>query len=325
MFADILSMALQPTNMVMFLVGLATFGSLVTIALPFVERDVMRSRMKAIASERERLRQQSREQLANKPAQLREAQEGFMVQFVEKFGLRKLIDHNETRNRLKMAGLRRPSHLVTFVFFRAVGPFILSIGAFAYLYFALPDQSGNVRLLICLVAFYLGFYLPNIAVKNLIARRQALIIKSWPDALDLLLICVEAGISIENAFKRVGEEIATASIPLAEEMILTTAELSYLQHRRQAYENLGDRTGLASVKAVATSLIQAEGYGTPLGSALRVLAQESRDMRMAEIERKAAALPPKLTVPMIAFFMPVIFVVILGPMIIEVMVVRGGL
>ncbi len=316
MFADIISMVLQPVNTVMILVALLTFGALVTIALPFFERDKLRSRMKAIANERERLRQQNREQLAKKQAKLREASGGFMVQFVEMFGLRKLIDHNETRNRLDMAGLRRPSHLITFVFFRAIGPFIFGIAAFAYLYFTFPDQSGNERLLICLGVFILGFYFPDIVVKNLMVRRQALLTKAWPDALDLLLICVEAGISIENAFKRVGEEAAAVSIPLAEEMFLTTAELSYLQHRRQAYENLGNRTGLACVKAVVTSLIQAEGYGTPLGSALRVLAQESRDMRMAEAERKAAALPPKLTVPMMVFFMPAIFVVIIGPVII---------
>lgn len=125
--------------------------------------------------------------------------------------------------------------------------------------------------------------------------------------------------AIEPAFARVAREIGTASVPLAEEMTLTVAELSYLQDRRKAYENLGKRTGLATVKSVVTSLIQSERYGTPLGVALRVLAQENRDTRMAEAEKKAAALPPKLTVPMILFFLPVIFVVILGPSIIMVM------
>jgi tight adherence protein C len=137
-----------------------------------------------------------------------------------------------------------------------------------------------------------------------------------------MLICVESGMSVDAAFKKVSEEVGTQSIPLAEELALTTAELSYLQDRRQAYENLATRTNIDGVKAVCTALIQAERYGTPLGQALRVLAQENRDMRMAEAEKKAAGLPPKLTVPMILFFLPVLFVVILGPAAIRVMDIR---
>jgi tight adherence protein C len=119
--------------------------------------------------------------------------------------------------------------------------------------------------------------------------------------------------SVEAAFAKVAAEIGAQSVELAEELSITTAELSYLQERRKAYENLASRTGLPGVKAVVTSLIQAERYGTPLGQSLRVMAQENRDMRMAAAEKKAAALPPKLTVPMIAFFLPVLFCVILGP------------
>jgi tight adherence protein C len=136
------------------------------------------------------------------------------------------------------------------------------------------------------------------------------------------LICVESGMSVDAAFKKVGEEIGSQSIPLAEELALTTAELSYLQDRRQAYENLAARTNIDGVKAVCTALTQAERYGTPLGQALRVLAQEIRDMRMSEAEKKAAGLPPKLTVPMILFFLPVLFIVILGPAAIRVMEIR---
>jgi tight adherence protein C len=138
-----------------------------------------------------------------------------------------------------------------------------------------------------------------------------------------MLICVESGMTVDAAFKKVGDEIATQSIPLAEELGLTTAELSYLQDRKTAYENLAIRTNLEGVRAVCTALIQAERYGTPLGQALRVLAQENRDMRMAEAEKKAAGLPPKLTVPMILFFLPVLFIVILGPAAIRVMDARN--
>ena len=150
------------------------------------------------------------------------------------------------------------------------------------------------------------------------ARRQVSIQRAWSDALDLLLICVESGMAVEPALQRVASEIGSASVPLAEELTLTVAELSYLQDRRKAFENLAKRTGMATVKSVTTSLIQSERYGTPLGTALRVLAQENRDARMSEAERKAAALPPRLTVPMILFFLPVIFIVIMGPAVMKI-------
>ena len=155
-------------------------------------------------------------------------------------------------------------------------------------------------------------------VENLVQRRQTSIKNAFPDALDMLLICVQSGMSVEAAFGKVSSEIGAQSLELAEELSLTTAELSYLQDRRQAFENLGKRTGIPGIKSVATALIQAERYGTPVGQALRVMAKENRDMRMSEAEKKAAALPPKLTVPMIIFFLPVLFVVILGPAIIQV-------
>jgi tight adherence protein C len=142
---------------------------------------------------------------------------------------------------------------------------------------------------------------------------------AFPDSLDLMLICVESGMSIEHAFRKVGQEIGVQSVPLAEEFALATAELSYLPDRRTAYLNLAARTGLDSIKQIATVLIQAEKYGTPLGTALRVTAQESRDQRMMMAEQKAASLPPKLTVPMIVFFLPVLMVVVMAPAIISVM------
>jgi tight adherence protein C len=154
-------------------------------------------------------------------------------------------------------------------------------------------------------------------LSNQISKRQASIRQAFPDALDLTLICVESGMSTEQSFRKVATEIGMQSIPLAEELTLATAELSYLADRRQAYENLAARTGLEGVRSVATALIQAERYGTPLGQTLRVLSQEFRDQRMNTAEKKAAALPPKLTVPMILFFLPVLFVVILGPAYIE--------
>jgi tight adherence protein C len=164
--------------------------------------------------------------------------------------------------------------------------------------------------------------LPLMLLKNKIQRRQLSIRRAFPDTLDLLLICVESGMSIEAAFRKVSDEVGTQSVALAEELTLTTAELSYLPDRRQAYENLAKRIDLDGVRSVCMALQQSERYGTPLATMLRVMAQENRDMRMSEAEKKAAGLPPKLTVPMILFFLPVLFIVILGPAAIKVMALK---
>jgi tight adherence protein C len=201
----------------------------------------------------------------------------------------------------------------------------LAVLAFSLFYIFLVldfDQPPVVKVGMCLVATYIGMQLPYLFLKNRIARRQQSIRRAFPDALDLLLICVESGMSIETAFRKVSQEIGTQSVPLGEELTLTTAELSYLPDRRQAYENLAKRTDMEGVKSVCVALQQSERYGTPLGHTLRVLAQENRDMRMSEAEKKAAALPPKLTVPMILFFLPVLFIVILGPAAIKVMAIQ---
>jgi tight adherence protein C len=175
------------------------------------------------------------------------------------------------------------------------------------------QQSTLMKIGMCIGATWAGMQAPMLFLTNAISKRQLSIKRAFPDALDLLLICIESGMSIEAAFRKVSSEIGSQSIALAEEFSLTTAELSYLQDRKVAYENLAKRTGLEGVKSVCLALQQSERYGTPLGQTLRVMAQENRDMRMNEAEKKAAALPPKLTVPMIVFFLPVLFVVILGP------------
>jgi tight adherence protein C len=170
-----------------------------------------------------------------------------------------------------------------------------------------------IKIGMCVGAAFFGLQAPMLFLKNAITKRQLAIKRAFPDALDLLLICIESGMSIEVAFRKVSMEIGAQSVALAEEFTLTTAELSYLQDRKVAYENLASRTGVEGVKSVCLALQQSERYGTPLGQSLRVMAQENRDMRMNEAEKKAAALPPKLTVPMIVFFLPCLFVVILGP------------
>ncbi|MCB1459009.1 MAG: type II secretion system F family protein [Nitratireductor sp.] len=292
--------------------------------MPLLARDELSVRMKSAAIERDKIRARERAKLANQSkrgpaASLKQDSSGVMRDLVEKLNLRKALADDNTFNNLKMAGYRKQSHIYVFLFFRLVLPFIMWLAALVYVFGVLNlDRPFMVKMTITLFVAFAGFYAPNMFVKNQIGKRQLSIRRAWPDALDLMLICVESGMSLEAAFRKVAHEIGIQSPQLAEELILTTAELSYLQERRKAYENLAARTGLDGVKAVSMALIQAERYGTPLGTALRVLAQENRDMRMAEAEKKAASLPPKLTVPMIVFFLPVLFAVIMGPAMIQI-------
>jgi tight adherence protein C len=235
-------------------------------------------------------------------------------QIVDRFNLAKDAEDGEITAMLRMAGYRGHGPVVTFLAVRLIMPLAMLLLASAYVFLLLDlGLPFVVELGIVLVAAALGYYTPFLYVRNRITKRQHAIRRAWPDALDLLLICVESGMSIEAALLKVSAEIGAQSVELAEELSLTTAEMSFLQDRRKAYENLGTRTGVDTVRSVVTSLIQAEKYGTPLGQSLRVLAQDGRDQRMGEAEKKAAGLPPKLTVPMIIFFLPVLFAVIMGP------------
>jgi len=222
-------------------------------------------------------------------------------------------------DKLAQAGYRGPQPVTTFYFFRFITPFIFLVLIAIYLFlindFHLPVMS---RLCFCVGGALLGYYAPNVYISNVAAKRRESIVAGFPDALDLLLICVESGMSIEAALQKVSQEVGGSSIELAEELSLLVAELSYLPDRGQAYQNLAKRTNHPGVKSVATAMVQAERYGTPLGGALRMMAKENRELRLAAAEKKAAALPAKLTVPMILFFLPVLFVVILGPAIIKV-------
>jgi tight adherence protein C len=312
---------MSPQIAVTLLAAIAAFATALTVLMPVLSRDRLSTRMQIMATERDKMRAARLADIAKKDGQgrLRSTPKGFMQDTVDRFNLRRVFDSEEVRDKLKMAGLRGQAPLVTYMFFRVAMPIIIAIMALLYL-FVIADYQypALVKVGLAVGAAYAGYYVPNMFVENLVQRRQTSIKNSFPDALDMLLICVQSGMSIEAAFGKVSTEVGSQSLELAEELSLTTAELSYLQERRQAYENLGKRTGISGIKAVATALIQAERYGTPIAQALRVMAKENRDMRMSEAEKKAAALPPKLTVPMIIFFLPVLFVVILGPAIIQV-------
>ena len=308
---------INPTFIVTILTAICAFATVLTIAMPMLARDRMDHRMQRHG---DRARQDARRAArrngrAGPQGSLRKAPKGFMQQIVNRLNLRKMFDTEELRDRLKTSRLARTGAARRFHVLPRRGAARSSSRAPSSTcsFSAAMAYPPLIKLMMALAAAFLGSYAPSIFIENLIQKRQQSIKMAFPDALDMLLICVQSGMSVEAAFGKVSKEVATQSLELAEELSLTTAELSYLQDRRQAFDNLGKRTGIPGVKAVTTALIQAERYGTPVGQALRVMAKENRDIRQSEAEKKAASLPPKLTVPMIIFFLPVLFVVILGP------------
>ncbi|MEM8616445.1 MAG: type II secretion system F family protein [Pseudomonadota bacterium] len=318
-FAQSLS---DPATLISMLVAFAVFGTIISVMLPALQGNKLETRLKQVTSQRERLRRSSRAALEQKG--LKREAKGTISDITKKLDLQKMLEDPNIAEKLEQAGMRGPRPLMIFYFCRFFLPFVGAVGMFVYIFFVNDhDMSTQLKYGSIVFGAAIGFYAPNLYVSNSAQKRQKSIMKAFPDSLDMMLICVESGMSIEMAFAKVGAEVGTASIELAEELQLTTAELAYLPERRVAYENLARRTGHEGVKAVTMALIQAERYGTPLGDALRVMAKENRDMRMAEAEKKAAALPAKLTVPMILFFLPVLFLVVLGPAYIRVTEMRS--
>jgi tight adherence protein C len=320
----LLQQLVDPQVMTVVFAAIAAGATVITLAMPLLVTDTLNKRMRAVALEREKIRQRERERMAQgNKASLRQSPKAYMKRVVDDFNLNKWLGQEQARTMLMQAGYRGQAPYVTYLFFRMAMPIVMLIASLFYIFVVLNlDYPPLLKLAMSIGGAYFGMQSPNLFLKNKIQRRQQSIKRAFPDALDLLLICVESGMSVETAFRKVSEEVGSQSVALAEELTLTTAELSYLPDRRQAYENLGQRTGIEGVRAVCLALQQAERYGTPLGTTLRVLAQENRDMRMSEAEKKAAGLPPKLTVPMIVFFLPVLFVVILGPAAIRVMALQ---
>jgi tight adherence protein C len=321
----ILEQLINPHVLAMLFAAVAAGATVLTLAMPLLARDTLTTRMKAVAFEREKIRQRERERLAAGASKvsLRQSPRAYMKTIVENFNLTKWVGQEAAHAMLVKAGYRGQAPYVTYLFFRMVMPIAMLLISLFYVFVVIQlDQPPLIKIGISIGAAYFGMISPNLFLRNRIQRRQTSIKRAFPDALDLLLICIESGMSVEAAFQKVSDEIGTQSVELAEEFMLTTAELSYLPDRRQAYDNLARRVGLEGVKAVCLALQQSERYGTPLGTTMRVLAQENRDMRMSEAEKKAAGLPPKLTVPMILFFLPVLFIVILGPAAIKVMAIQ---
>ncbi len=295
------------------IVALLVVATLYTLFAPMFEGDKLKKRMSSVADARETLRQDRMTQL-NAKRDLRPETKGIIKRLVDSLSLERLLEASNLRDKLSQAGLRGERPIYLFYVFRLALPVVFFFLGFIFLIgLNTPgwDMLQRIFATVVLVAF--GYYLPPIYVTNMAKKRLAAIVPVFPDALDLLLICVESGMSVELAFAKVSSEMAENSVELAEEFSLTTAELSYLQGRRQAFENLARRNNHPGIRAVSTALIQAERYGTPLGESLRTMATENRQMRVMQAEKKAASLPAKLTVPMILFFLPVLFIVILTP------------
>ncbi len=303
-------------------IALALFCVVIALGWPYLGRDPLQQRILQVlgTGNRERPREKVASGAARKRLLLGSEPSKIMAAIVARFNLARKLEDGATVDMLKSAGFRGRAPVISFLAMRVLMPVImLGVVAF-YIYVVIkPEFPTLAKVAIILPFGYLGYFIPAIYVRNRTAKRQKSIRRTWPDALDLLLICVESGMSSEHAFRKVADEIGVQSKELAEELSLTTAELAFLPDRRTAYENLGKRTNLDSVKSVVSGLMQSEKYGTSLGTALRVLAQENRTLRMSEAERKAAALPPKLTVPMILFFLPVLFAVVITPAVIQIL------
>src|SRR5690606_15665924 len=288
--------------------------------------NTVKQRIKRVALEREKMRAEEMARLRGRGEQQEQTRtirrangKQYVQNVVERFSLQKAFADENTVDALARAGLRGQGALNTYVFSRFVTPFVLFLLAFLYLQFTVfADKPPFLNAIYAVFIGLIGAYLPILWLRNRTTKRQQSVRRAWPDALDLMLLCVEAGMSVEHAFKRVSKEIGLQSAELAEELTLTTAELSFLEDRTRAYENLGRRTGLDNVKSVMTALIQADRYGTSVGQSMPVMAEEGREARMMEAEKKAAALPPKLTVPLILFILPVLFIVIIAPALIRV-------
>ncbi len=302
-------------TIIMIFASLAAGLSFAAFAYPFLQKSDQKEKTKSIIEKRRKdLYSESREGGVKVIKEDSVSASNDLAMF---YRFQKLAGTmgEKARDKMLQAGIRNPKAHLKFMISRAALPIIFVV--LASLYFqALPEEkaySDSMQAMILLGGAFLGFKLPDILVKNMIIKRQEEINISFPDALDMMLICVQGGIGLEQTIQRVAEEVSEQSEILAEELGILCVEMAMLNDRRRALQDFAKRVGSGAGKSFATSLIQAEQYGTSVSQAMRVMSDELREIRMAAAEQKAASLPPKLTVPMILFFLPVLFVIILGP------------
>ena len=311
----------DPHFLAIVFAAIGSAATVLTAAMPWLQPDTLARRIKAVSSERERIRARERERLLStqNKSTLRVKPSGLAKQLVESLNLSSWLSTEKAKTQLAMAGFRGAGAEYAFLAFRLIAPIGFFLATTSYEFLILKWNAPiMVKIGASIAASYFGIKAPELFLRNKTIKRQKELERAYPNTLDLLLICAESGMSIKHAVRKVSQEIGVESIAMAEEMGLLAAEMSYLAERRVAFDNLSARTGLDSIRSLTTVLSQSERYGTPLGAALRVLSQESRDQRMTAAEKKAAALPPTLTVPMILFFLPGLFAAILTPAAIQI-------
>lgn len=306
---------MTPEDALAVLFGVVAFLVVITVWQTLMVRDPIVTRAKSLLARRSELMSRY---LGNARPRQRAAAHGLMAKTVQRFRLLQGEKTGEIRERLAQAGIRSREALIIFLFCKLCLP--LSLGAAGLVFFEVMgayNLSSTNKFIACILCVLLGAVGPGIWIKNKISKRQYAIRKGVPDALDLLVICVEAGLSLDAALTRVSRELGRGAPELADEFQLTALELGFLPERRQALDNLSKRVTLPSIRAVVGSLLQTEKYGTALAQSLRVLAAEFRNERMMRAEEKAARLPAILTVPMVVFILPTLFIVLIGPAIIK--------
>lgn len=301
------------------LCGITAFAVVFLIWIALIDnRSVGDERLKAVTQRRnEFMRAKSQEKKTTRRKNIQRT--SAIKQLVEKMKLAQGENLAEIRTKLRRAGYHARDAVFMFLFLKLA--LFIGLGAFsAFLFFVMEitKVSTPIRFLIVAVAAVFGWLLPAIFIKNLSQKREEVLQKAFPDALDLMVICAEAGLSLDASFDRVGREMELSAPELAEEIGLTSVELNFLPDRQMALRGLAIRIQLQSVTALVNTLIQTEKYGTPLAKALRVLSSEMRDERIMNAEEKAARLPAILTVPMILFILPPLFIVLIGPAAIKV-------
>ena len=299
--------------LVALIVGAANFLTIVAVIRALAPRDLVAARARSHAKRRKELRA---ERLAPRRAP-REHTLTAAKRMLTRLKLDRSAEARKAADMLTQAGWRTADATTVFLTLRLVSPLLLGVVAYVFAPVILKDVDSLRRLLVAAAGAVVGAYLPTLMLKNTVERRYQKITRGLPDALDLFVICAEAGLSLDAALGRVAREMGGSCAELSDELGLTAIELSFLPNRRDALVNLSKRVALPSVRGLVNTLVQTEKYGTPLAQALRVLAAEFRDTRMMKAEEKAARLPATLTVPMIIFILPPLFVVLLGPAIIQ--------
>ena len=299
------------------LAGIAAMAMVFAIYTAVTVRDPMAKRVKALNARREELKSGIVTSKARKRQSLVKRSET-TDKVKDTLASMKVLQESQVKiiqQKMAQAGYRNKEFAVVVIFARMVLPIVLGFIGVVVLYWTdtFPDWSSFKRFMAFAALVVAGYKAPELFLKNKAGKRTDAIRKGLPDALDLLVICAEAGLTVDAAFNRVAKELGRAYPELGDEFALTAIELSFLTERRQAFENFAYRVDLDAVRGVVTTMIQTERYGTPLASALRVLSAEFRNERMMRAEEKAARLPAIMTVPLILFILPVLFIVILGP------------